>query len=219
MTMQEGGPALFFDIHALYDSEYADLRDVIERFGAEEGLTQTKQLWRTWYYDSELYDAETDTDGAWRFMVVDTREEAIEYANDANEESDDDPETRPAAKGHFEVEPVTIAVGTEKLESLVGCRLDRSECLDMVAIVWLEQVVLPAFEEGRGINTATPALVGVWWNETYDPASLSAPRGGIFPASLTNKFSTEVVADVEDEPHIGECSEIRLSGFRSPAPR
>ena len=48
MTIQEGGPALFFDIHALNDPEHTRLRETIERFGAEEGLTQSKALWRAW---------------------------------------------------------------------------------------------------------------------------------------------------------------------------
>jgi hypothetical protein len=36
----------------------------------------------------------------------------------------------------------------------------------------------------NGLETPHTDLMGIWWNEDFDPQSLSCPRGGIFPERL-----------------------------------
>lgn len=204
LSLPNDAEALFFDILALYDDEYRELRQHIEAFGHEEGLTETVERWRMWAFDDESGDGEGNDEDCWRYSMFETREEAL---NEVMEEGYD-PETTPSAVGHFEVEKFTVMTGTKKLEALVNCKLNNQACLDMLTMVWLEQTILPLQKDTASDQPAKPTkdhsagqtrLTGVWWQENYDPYSLSAPRGGIFPACLP-LFTASLSQNVQDEP-------------------
>lgn len=122
-----------------------------------------------------MYDSEADS---WGYMLFESEAEAV---NEAQDESgpDDGPVT----------EKVEELVGLGALCTRMGfSSLKDRNAFDLVAIAWAEDTL--------------PQVDGVWWTEDYDPAGLSAPRGGIFPSRVRDwtamGFSFELVADEED---------------------
>ena len=61
--------------------------------------------------------------------------------------------------------------------------------LPKLSLYWhgTQKRISPSFVEDAALvylaEQTTPSP-GVWWNETFDPASLSAPRTGIFPSRI-----------------------------------
>lgn len=149
--------------------EDSTLRDEIERWALSERLLERKTLWRAWRYDSE--------DDAWRYTLHATQEEASKEVNE--DEDPEGPDDGPA------VEPLELLAGTTELATLVQIgRLDHRDGFEYAATIWAERL--------------HPELDGVWWEEEYDPAGLSAPRGGIFPSRITELTATEI--DWKDAP-------------------
>lgn len=126
-------------------------------------------------FQAWLYDDELDS---WVYSLHRSWEEAAD-------ECDDDLSLGPEGAAITTVEVVT---GTPALAAMTCCRdLSCSDAIDYVVMTWAEAHV--------------PELDGVWWTEQYEPAALSAPRGGIFPSRLERWAVSETSFDVhEDDP-------------------
>jgi hypothetical protein len=102
-----------------------------------------------------MLDTETDV---WSYTDLPDLASAEREAEDMDEDE-------------FRIEEIPAHIGTEKLAVLSGhgssgTRMGESTAFDLALIQFA----------GRD-----PSIDGVWWDEHYDPSSLSAPRGGIFP--------------------------------------
>lgn len=154
------------------DAVFLDIHKVAEN----KNLRQAIESWGSAKGYSEtktLWKSwSVDEEGEWRYMICATESEARGEA----EGLDEGPDGRPV------VEPTAVLVGTAALcQRIFTSRLDDSDAFDFVAMVWAEDTI--------------PDLDGVWWQETYAPECLSAPRGGIFPSRLARWGSSEVSFD------------------------
>jgi hypothetical protein len=168
----------------------------IAAWAVDNGYAEHRTLWQAWSYDVEADDDAT----AWRFTLHETQAKA---ANEIEDEEAEGPNGPP-------VEPLFILAGTPKLEAHVGVHnLGRRDAFEYAALVWAE--------------ATQPDLDGAYWTETYDPHSLSAPRGGIFPSKLPELSIRDVdwkQAPVGDElirRCEADCGSDRSSGSRSNA--
>lgn len=144
----------------LTTSKDAPLRTQIEQWAIAQGLAEHKTLWKAWNYDSETEE--------WHFGLYDSKSLA------ANEISVED-EAGPDGTGCLQ--EVQVLVGTPTLGALVQIKdLATTDSFDYAAMVWTQ--------------STQPQFDGVWWLENFDPDTLSAPRGGIFP----NKLADFIVA-------------------------
>jgi RNA:NAD 2'-phosphotransferase (TPT1/KptA family)/GNAT superfamily N-acetyltransferase/ADP-ribose pyrophosphatase YjhB (NUDIX family) len=114
-------------------------------------------------------DAETDEE---RYMEFETEQEAQEEM-----EGQGIGEVRPAKGSSMK--------GTEKLKQ----RTKNPKADDMV--VAFDLLVTVYAEDELDCD-------GVWWEDIFDPASLSAPRGVIFPGKLSS-WKKKKVEEVDDE--------------------
>jgi hypothetical protein len=154
--------AAYLDIHALNNLQIMEATSWAE----ENELGERQTAWKAWFYDSEVYE--------WRYMLCATEEEAAQNADD----SGDMPPHLENIGLDQPVEQANVWTLTAKGAARAAVRhhtLDDS--LDHLISFWAEDV----------IRAKLPNLVGVWWNELYEPDNLSAPRGGIFPSSIASK--------------------------------
>ena len=141
----------------------AELRLQVEEWALAEALLERTDLWRAWRYDSE--------DDAWQYTLHASEDAAL-----AQVDEEDEPE---GPDGSPAVEPCALLVGTPALAAIAQIgNLGERDGFDYAATVWTERT--------------QPDLDGVWWEETYDPAGLSAPRGGIFPSRISEVTATEI---------------------------
>lgn len=119
------------------------------------------------------YDCECDE---WRYSLWDSKESALAEVDDETE----------GPQG-IAVESTTVLCGTPKLAEKVMQRdLETRDAFAFLAMVWAEET--------------QPELDGIWWSELFDPQSLSAPRGGLFPGRLARWTALEVSrAGVDEE--------------------
>jgi hypothetical protein len=156
----------FLDIYAAMGD--GELRERALAWAREQGVIQERRMWRAWWFDDELVD--------WVSVMSPTREEALAEVMDGA--LIDEPNDLAAPGGHEAVEPVLVMVGTAKLNARIGwSRSDDRDMTDMALMLWAREVLPVEY----GV-----VLAGVWWRERYDPAGLSAPRGGIFPERLAD---------------------------------
>ena len=101
----------------------------------------------------------TDEEGEWCY--------GLHRSEDAAREEVYDPDD-PSPRGRGCVQPVRVMTGTPALGAWVGMR-------DLGVTDALEYAMLAYVQSGH------PEIDGAWWDERYDPAAFSAPRGGIFP--------------------------------------
>jgi GNAT superfamily N-acetyltransferase len=162
------------DVHAAHANP--ELRAEIEAWAIEHGYAEHRTLWKAWTYDCEYGD---DDPNAWRYTLHASQEKA------ANEIEDDDA-TGPNGEA---VESEHLFVGTPALAIHVKQHdLSKREAFNFAALVWAEM--------------KHPYLDGAYWNQPYNRHSLSAPRGGIFPAKISEVAIREVdwrTAPAEDE--------------------
>ncbi|MGY3582291.1 hypothetical protein ACVIGB_000784 [Bradyrhizobium sp. USDA 4341] len=184
----EGGT--FLDISALLGDE-ASKAELIA-WGKENGYARLRKLWRSWRYDGEADE--------WRFLLCRTAQEALEEARAYDDEAYPSPADVPAPDGHKGIEPEAVSIGTAKLRRLTGHALRPDEDASDALAVAFAMVRVP---EQTGIE-----LDGVWWREAFDPALLSAPRGGIFPdrVKLWAAIRADLL-DVDDDLELGEMPE------------
>jgi len=89
-----------------------------------------------------------------RFQLLDSREDAETEAADLEDAS---------------IEEVSVPDATEAMSARLRFKADAIAAEDFVATFYVEDET---------------DLDGVWWHDTYDPASLSAPRGVIVLRAL-----------------------------------
>jgi hypothetical protein len=83
------------------------------------------------------------------------------------------------------VSPAEWLAPLPKLEARTGAAIDvETGCFDYLLPIWVEECT---------------DLDGVWWEDVYDPAGLSAPRGVIVPSRLQRFARTELDAATRAE--------------------
>ena len=173
---------LFLDVHAALAD--AEIKDAIVEWALERGLVEARTLWKTWRYDDEIED--------WTYMLNESRDGA--FAEIEGEGDWETPEEAPGPEEHEGIEPVEALVGVGALEAITGirCRADE-DATDAMVMAWAMCEADAAL--GRPVD-------GLWWRETYDPGTLSAPRGAVFPERVdewkARKRDIDVVDDLEE---------------------
>ncbi len=83
------------------------------------------------------------------------------------------------------VTPVEILTGTSTF--CAAHKLDEDPTRDYRELAWMSV-----------LQNACPDLHGVWWNEQYDPAQYSAPRGGLFLDRIGLRLERKPLSEVPD---------------------
>lgn len=107
-----------------------------------------------------------------RLHMLDTETEQWSYS-DFSSMDEAEAETEFMEEEDFRFEELSAYIATEKLAIPAGHRvkyMSSATSFDLALIEYASQ---------------DATLDGIWWNEHYDPSSLSAPRGGIFPARVS----------------------------------
>jgi ADP-ribose pyrophosphatase YjhB (NUDIX family) len=140
----------------------AGQKKAILQWGIQNGLAESAELWRYSYTTESEYGDEPEQ----RYGLYDSEAKAREQLGGYSE----GPEGYdPAVEGVEKVEGGVKA--TAKLSQRTHRNnIDPSEVYDLVVTVYAEDML---------------DCDGVWWADTLDPASLSAPRGVIFPSKLS----------------------------------
>lgn len=143
-------PLRLVNMHACLDD--TEVMEGIERWGRQQDLLEDALVWRAWFQDE---------DSMWRFMEFESREDAEDQLELEPEEIlTSGPDGQPA------IEPTAIIKASPKALSQTGALAMANSGLELTLILAAEQ----------SDNT----LHGVYWDEAYDPMSLSAPRAGLF---------------------------------------
>jgi hypothetical protein len=150
-----------------------DQRLEIMEWSVEVGHARRATLWRAWFFDDEADD--------WHYSLHETEAEAWSEILE-----DDDPEESPSESGAL-VEAQEAIVLTEAGMARLERWRSPLDGPDGALLLYALDVVGSARED----------VMGVFWEELYDPASLSCPRGGVFPDRLM-RF---LIADPEGRPH------------------
>lgn len=103
-----------------------------------------------------MFDTETETWGSADFSSMEEADGETEFMDEED----------------FRLEDLSAYVATPKLAEPAGHGLkymSSDMSFDLALIAYASR---------------DASIDGIWWNEHYDPASLSAPRGGIFPERL-----------------------------------
>ncbi|MFX4300294.1 hypothetical protein [Pseudosulfitobacter pseudonitzschiae] len=161
----------FVDVHA-FDGLQADY---IRKWAIREGFATEEPLWRAWI---------TDEDGDWAYMVQTSRHEAEREVEDY----DIEPGDGPAPDGSC-VEEVIDLVLTEKGMSALERWTDPTSGFDGALILFCRNVIAPDDRD----------IIGIWWDDCFDPPNLSCPRGGIFPDRL-DEFDVSLDSGPQDIP-------------------
>ena len=130
-----------------------------QRWGVTKGLLQ-KQTW--WKVPS------TDESGNERFSLYQDRDEAK-----AEEEEED----------CGAIQKTKVLVACPELQAFWNQRSPHKKLSP-----WMGIDMLTAFLGASAYeNEIQTPPDGIWWEETYNPTELSAPRGGLFPRRLLQK--------------------------------
>ena len=172
--------ARFVDLTALHEKGLVP--EVIEWAKAEKLVVETK-LWKSWTFDDEADE--------WRYVLCMSEEDALEECDYGK-----GPDGRPGA------EEVTVPVGTWKLGSVTGAKVQGDEdATDFALLAYAMQV---------------PGADGAWWRERFDPDILSAPRGAIFPDKVMAWRREQARwSEVDDEAELEEFERL----IAPPVPR
>lgn len=165
----------FVDMHALYLDK--PLSAHIAEWGVANGYAQRTEAYRSWFFDDDTQE--------WRFFLFSTADDAFREA-DAMGTADSAADLEgPNGRGTA-VEPVELWIATPKLSDRMGFTLRATEdAFDFIVLAWAEDT--------------QPEVQGLWWADQYAPASLSAPRGGIFPSRLAQwKVTPLAIGSVRD---------------------
>lgn len=120
------------------------------------------------------YEHDTETD-EWRFSVHREEQDACLEVEDPSALAED---------GLTCVRSCELLVGTSALSERVGVALHERDATEFVLMVWAEQCL---------------DVDGLWWDDVLDVASLSAPRGGIFPQRIA-LWSKERISEPGSQP-------------------
>jgi len=100
-------------------------------------------------------------DDSWVYSLHTSRDDAINELEDPEAHG---PDGRPC------VEESQVLAGTEALSERVGVALGARDATDFLFMAW--------------VDDTRPDIDGLWWNDEYAPAALSAPRGALLPSRL-----------------------------------
>lgn len=125
------------------------------------GYAEQRDVWHARYFDDEADD--------WKIIICASEEEALYWVDE--EEEEDEPSI--SCKKSI----VLTEAGMAELERWH----DPLDGLDGAVILYARDV----------LTRDMPDLVGIWWDEEYNPLSLSCPRGGIFPDRIADFDVTE----------------------------
>lgn len=186
--------AAFLDVLAVLRDD--ELRDVVVRWAESEGLIEFREQWKAWRYDDEIEE--------WCHFLFDTRQQAEAEIDEFAQ----GPDGGPAIEVHVGY------VATEDLARRLGCGpVDSMFTLDFAAMLWAREAASLCL--GRSFD-------GVWFDEDHAPERSSAPRGGIFPETLSAWTTLPLAwADVDDEEALDTMPEailLPLAGFLAPDP-
>jgi hypothetical protein len=162
----------------------------ISRWAAESGFVTAWDAYRAWFYDDERDE--------WSYFTCDNAEAAaLEVTSICGSDSLVD-----AERAFGGLPPCGRLV--ERADLLKLTDAGRARCpsfpqdldaTDMAILLWAEDVGA----------MADPSIAGIWWDEEFDEAVLSAPRGGILPSRL-KEFTAErlKLSSVPDDDKIME---------------
>ena len=154
-TMTRPG-ALWIDACNLDDAQEAALLV----WAVSEGLLEPATLWRAWHHDGESDD--------WRFMSFGN--EAAARHEIGGDVDDDGPSDDGTMLDSRESHRLTVtAMAALKRWS------DPFDAINGAVILYAERVLGPTNHD----------VMGIWWDEIYDPLSLSCPRGGVLSDKIT----------------------------------
>lgn len=185
-------------LDALAVAQEPDLLEAIVDWGLSENLVESATRWRTWYFDDEREE--------WGYFLSSSQEAALDELR--SNQDVDDAEDAEAPEGHQAIEDVSTLIGREALRETTGFSLGKDEdATDALLVEWAR----------RGPHGLS--LDGVWWNETHDPDSLSAPRGAILPECVRDWTASPVEVDaVDDDEELDAMPETEWIEI-SPSPR
>lgn len=163
--------SLFVDALALTDPQ----RREIETWAVERGYGERQEMWRAYQYDPEAEE--------WRYSNHEDMYAALDEADE-----DVEPGDGPAKDGTC-VEKADGLVLTDEGMNALQCWGDRSFGLDGAIILFSREV----------LAKLDPGIVGIWWEEDYDPLNLSCPRGGVFPEKVESFKITEYAEEPDAE--------------------
>ncbi len=152
-----------------YEGMDADDRIAILEWARAEGLVESACLWKAWLWDDESE--------AWSYMLCPS--EAAATAELREDEAEVD--LPPGASAL--VEPVQINRLTEAGATRADGYGRDCDATDIATLFWIEDV----------LRSQMPDVIGLWWDERFDPDALSAPRGAIVPAVI-GQLQTRVVS-------------------------
>lgn len=190
-----------------------DSRDQILEWAREAGLIETQVMWRTWTWDDE--------NESWGYMLFSSLDDALDQLDELPEEYEDleafleeqlellPPLPQGASKL---IEETAVDVLTDLGHERSGGRIDHdADAADIAITFWTEDV----------LQQEHPDVVGVWWQEEYEPENLSAPRGAILPSRINEIEFTPVhwnsVPDDEELLEAMPSNNKLIIGDRSPS--
>jgi hypothetical protein len=148
--------ARWLDACNLTDEDRAEMMT----WAKAEGFVEPATIWRAWHFDGEA--------DSWACFTLSTSEAAWAEVGDDLED-----EAIPSETG----QPVDTVQGWRLTERGMAALERWSDALDGES----GTVILYAMLK---LAPDMPDLAGIWWDEEYNPLSLSCPRGGILPGRL-----------------------------------
>jgi hypothetical protein len=145
--------SLFVDVHSFTSEQ----KQAVASWAVAQQYARKVWLWKAWV---------PDENDEWSYFLCRSSEEAAQET----EFYDIPPGEGPAPDGSC-IESVEEIVLTEKGIAGLERWHDPQWGYDGALILFCREVI--AAED--------PDIVGIWWNDDYDPVNLSCPRGGIFP--------------------------------------
>lgn len=162
--------SFFVDAHALAEVHADELRS----WAISEGIATSRPLWKAWM---------TDEDGDWFYLTCSSKQEAEAEV----EGYDIEPSMGPAPDGSCVEEISDIVLTEEGLQKLQRWG-DPLSAIDGALILFCREIIAPTDEN----------IVGIWWDDLFDPSRLSCARGGIFPERLS-EFEIERSCQEHDQ--------------------
>ncbi|WP_150129394.1 hypothetical protein [Bosea sp. RAC05] len=169
----DGAGQAFLSFHDMDD----DARATVIDWAEASGLAERTSVWKAWRWDDEVE--------AWSFMICPSQAAALAEVSD-----EDDSDLPPGATA------LTEPMGIIRLTEAGALRADGygrdCDATDVATLFWIEDV----------LREQMPDIIGLWWEERFDPDALSAPRGAIVPSVIGN-LRSKVVAGSPYETEFG----------------